>query len=112
MKAPKLVHWYARKAGVPIDHANVLWRRAVREATSATGWVGSSEYWGAAMDIFLRLLDQEQSTFCAPRVTPLLRTQSRVMRLPLLAIEDMVSAVGKQWQDAVHQTFCPTRHAA
>jgi hypothetical protein len=28
MKAPKLLHWHARKAGVPIERAEALWRKA------------------------------------------------------------------------------------
>jgi len=66
MKTPKLLPWYARKAGVSIERAETLWRKAVREATAETGWVGNAEYWGAAMDHFLRLLEEERSTLCAP----------------------------------------------
>lgn len=98
MKAPKLLPWYARKAGVPIERAHVLWRKAVREATDRTGWVGNAEYWGEAMHVFRSLLDEEQSSLCAPRVTPLLRTQSRIWRLPLNAMEDMCVAMAANWQ--------------
>ena len=66
MKTPKLLPWYARKAGVSIERAETLWRKAVREATAETGWVGNAEYWGAAMDHFVRLLEEERSTLCAP----------------------------------------------
>jgi hypothetical protein len=97
MKTPKLLPWYARKAGVSIEHATVLWHKAVREATVKTGWVGNAEYWGEAMNTFLRLLEDEQSTLCAPRVTPLVRSQNRLWRLPLTAIEDAVSAVSANW---------------
>ncbi|PKO57066.1 MAG: hypothetical protein CVU28_00625 [Betaproteobacteria bacterium HGW-Betaproteobacteria-21] len=98
MKAPKLLPWYARKAGVPIERANTLWRKAVREATSETGWVGNAEYWGATMDIFLDLLEAEKNTLCTPCVTPFVRSQNRMWRLPLTAMEDMFFAMSASWQ--------------
>ena len=101
MKTPKLLPWYARKAGVPIERANVLWRKAVREATAATGWVGNAEYWGEAMNRFLQLLDEEQNTLCTPRVTPFVRSQNRLWSLPLTAMEDVITAVSAasaNWQ--------------
>lgn len=98
MKTPKLLPWYARKAGVTIERATVLWHQAVREATAATGWVGNSEYWGEAMSAFQRLLENERATFCAPRVTPIVRCQNRIWRLPLTAMEDMFSVFSANWQ--------------
>lgn len=98
MKAPKLLPWYARKAGVPIERAEALWRKAVREATAQTGWVGNAEYWGAAMDNFQALLTAEQDTLCTPRVTPFVRSQNRMWRLPLIAMEDMFCAMSASWQ--------------
>lgn len=92
MKTPKLLPWFARKAGVSEERAAVLWRKAVRQATADTGWVGNAEYWGEAMSNFLRLLEEEQTTFCAPRMTPYIRSQNRLWRLPLIALELMVSA--------------------
>ena len=98
MKTPKLLPWYARKAGVSIERATALWHKAVREATAETGWVGNSEYWGQAMSAFLRLLDEEHASFCAPRVTPLVRSQNRLWRLPLTAMEDVYCVVAANWQ--------------
>ncbi len=63
MKAPKLLHWHARKAGVPVERAEALWRKALREATADTGWVGTSEFWGAAEEGVVK-------HFCPPNVTP------------------------------------------
>lgn len=96
-KTPKLLPWYARKAGVSLERATTLWQKAVREATAETGWVGNAEYWGEAMNCFLRLLSEEQATLCALRVTPFVRTQNRLWRLPLTAMEDMVSAFSANW---------------
>jgi hypothetical protein len=97
-KTPKLLPWYARKAGVSIERATVLWHKAVREATAETGWVGTSEYWGEATSSFLRLLEEERDSFCAPHVTPFVRTQNRIWRLPLTAMEDMFAAFSANWQ--------------
>jgi hypothetical protein len=98
MRTPKLLPWYAHKSGVSLDRAEALWRKAVRTATEHTGWVGSSDYWGLAMDEFRRLLAAEQATLCAPLGTPILRSQLRVWRLPLLALEDMIHAVAANWR--------------
>jgi maltooligosyltrehalose synthase len=109
MKAPKLLPWYARKAGVPLERANALWRKAVREATAETGWVGNSEYWGASIDIFLRLLDAEKETLCTPSVTPILRSQQRMWNMPLIAMEDMFRIMSANWH---RQTGIAPRKAA
>jgi hypothetical protein len=98
MKTPKLLPWYARKAGVSDERAEELWRDAVREATAETGWVGNAEYWGAAMGHFQRLLAAERSSLCVPCVTPLVRSQNRMWRLPLIAMEDVFSAIVANWQ--------------
>nr|MBL8456786.1 hypothetical protein [Zoogloeaceae bacterium] len=99
MKTPKLLPWFARKAGVSEERAAVLWRKAVRQATAETGWVGNAEYWGEAMSNFLRLLEEEQTTFCAPRMTPYIRSNNRLWRLPLIALELMVNASAKTKRD-------------
>lgn len=98
MKTPKLLPWYARKAGVSVERATVLWQKAVRQATVETGWVGSAEYWGEAINCFQRLLEEERGSFCSPRVTPFVRSQNRIWRLPLIAMEDMFSAFSANWQ--------------
>lgn len=92
MKTPKLLPWFARKAGISEERAGALWHKAVRQATVDTGWVGNAEYWGEAMSNFLRLLEEEQMSFCAPRVTPFIRSQNRLWRLPLTALELMFAA--------------------
>lgn len=97
MNTPKLLPWYAHKAGVSIERAEILWRKAVREATEETGWVGNAEYWGAAMDHFIHLLESERSTLCTPQVVPFVRSQYRMWRLPLLAMEDMFAALQDAW---------------
>ena len=103
MKSPKLLHWHARKAGVPIERAEALWRKALREATADTGWVGTSEFWGAAEARFLELLAEEQSTLCAPHVESFMRSQHRMGLMPLLAAEQVFSAMSANWQRFCNQ---------
>lgn len=98
MKTPKLLPWYARKAGVSIERATALWRTAICEATAKTGWVGNTEYWGEAMHTFVELLEREQSTFCAPCMMPLWRSHNRLLQLPLIVMEDVIAALSANWQ--------------
>ncbi len=49
------------------------------------------------MSTFIRLLEEEKMSFCAPKLTPLLRTQNRIMRLQLTAMEDVFAAVSAPW---------------
>lgn len=98
MKTPKLLPWYARKAGISIERATELWHAALREATDRTGWVGNAEYWGEAMNTLQRLLDEERYTLCEPRVTSFVRTQARLWRLSLTAMEDMITSITTNWQ--------------
>lgn len=98
MKAPKLLPWHARKAGVPVERAEALWRKALREATVETGWVGTSEYWGVAEARFLELLQEEQNTLCTPHVETYMRHQHRMGLMPLLAAEQMFTAMSANWQ--------------
>jgi len=103
MKTPKLLPWQARKAGVSLERAEALWNKAIREATADTGWVGTSEFWDAAETRFRELLDAERNTLCAPQIESLVRCQSRLGLLPLLAAEQMVTAMSANWQRFCNQ---------
>lgn len=97
MNLPKSIPWHARRAGISQDRAETLWRKALCTATEETGWVGTSEYWGAANSAFLQFLAEEKDSLCAPRVTPLLRSQIRLLGLPLAAMEDMARILARPW---------------
>ena len=112
MKTPKLLPWYAHKAGIPIEKATTLWKQAVRKATAQADLVGSPEFWDATQEIFLRLLAQEKSKNCAPRVTPLIRSQHHIWRLPLIAMEDVVTAFSIEWQKTIKSNTSSPRKAA
>ena len=62
MKAPKMLPWLARKAGISDDHVEQLWAEAVVCATEQTGWVGTSEYWKAAVDRVVELIELESQS--------------------------------------------------
>ena len=47
---------------------------------------------------FVRLLEEERNTLCAPKVLPFVQSQARMWRLPLLAMEDVFSAINANWQ--------------
>ena len=50
MKAPKWLPWLVRKGDISECHAAGLWADALVSATAQTGWIGTSEYWKAAVD--------------------------------------------------------------
>lgn len=60
MKAPKMLPWLARKAGISDSRADALWAEAIVCATERTGWVGTSEYWQVAVDRLLELIEIEK----------------------------------------------------
>jgi hypothetical protein len=53
MHSPELLPWCARKAGVPLDRAEALWRKAVRDTPGEIAGLATSDYWGRAMNTFM-----------------------------------------------------------
>src|SRR5689334_15615564 len=78
---PKLIPWYARKAGVPVEVAERLWRCASADACNLAGDTSSSAFHGLAMDRFLDLLDREgrNELACASPYSWLWRHQRRML---------------------------------
>lgn len=60
MKPPMVLPWLARRAGVSTGRAEMLWPAACRQAAQITGERDGSLYWGAAVQIMLRLLQEER----------------------------------------------------
>ena len=110
-QTPKLLPWHARKAGVSEQRATTLWQRAVRQATRRTGWVGNSEYWGEAMDSFLSLLEAEKAHQTAPNVIGLVRTQNRLLGLPIATLE-FFCGTATRWREQQRQCFEAFWHKA
>lgn len=91
MNTPKILPWYAHKAGISIERAEALWKSAVARTVAQTKSTSTSERVGLTLDTFQQLLTQEQALSCTPRVTPFLRIQQQLWQLPLQAMEDLLS---------------------
>ena len=59
MKAPKLLPWIARKAGIGDELALKLWRRAAGESEELVGCCDSADYYRLAMERFIDLVEAE-----------------------------------------------------
>lgn len=94
VKAPKILPWIARKAGISDELALKLWRRAISEAEYMTGKAEGSEYWGLAVKRFLDIVEDETGDapqyglIPAPRVSWMWRHQSRMSLLSMMAAEN------------------------
>jgi hypothetical protein len=66
MRTTKMLPWIARKAGVPQARAEELWAEAIRRATERTGWVGTPDYWKAAVDHLMALIEAEKLASMRP----------------------------------------------
>lgn len=106
MKAPKILPWIARKAGISEALALKLWRRAAGEAEQLTGKAEGSEYWGLAVERFLDLAEAEATTgikpeglIPAPRMDWMWRHQSRMSLLSLMAAQNTYRFWQHTWQN-------------
>lgn len=113
MKAPKILPWVARKAGLSEQLALKLWRRAASEAEYLTGRANGSEYYGLAVERFLSLVEDEAGTTpqynltLAPRLSWFFQHQNRVSMLSLLAAQNTY----RFWQSAWENLY-PQKNAA
>lgn len=62
MKAtyPMILPWLAKKAGITLHRAEVLWSAAERHAAHVTGETETHAYWAASMDRLLELVAAER----------------------------------------------------
>lgn len=65
-----ILPWLARKAGIDDARAKELWAEAIRYATAKTGWVGTPEYWKAAVGDLLERIEAERLERHGRRVAP------------------------------------------
>ena len=113
MKAPKILPWIARKAGISDELALKLWRRAISEAEYLTGKAEGSEYWGLAVECFLDIVEDEvgrtpqYGLTPAPKVSWMWRHQSRMSLLSLMAAQNTYRFWQITWGNA-----CAPRKAA
>ena len=102
MKAPKILPWIARKAGISDELALKLWRRAISEAEHRTGKCEGSEYWGLAIERFLSIVENEvgstptYSLTPAPRLSWMWQHQTRMSLLSMMAAQNAYQF----WQNA------------
>lgn len=106
MKAPKILPWIAKKAGISEALALKLWRRAAGEAEQLTGKCDGSEYWGLAVERFIDLADEEATQqhaadqlLPAPRVDWMWKHQSRMSLLSLMAAQNAYRFWQHTWQN-------------
>jgi hypothetical protein len=113
MKAPKILPWVARKAGISDELALKLWRRAISEAEYLTGKADGSEYWGLAVERFLSIVEDEVGTTPAYNLTPAPRLswmwhhQTRMSMLSLMAAQNAY----RYWQ-TTWESMYPQKKAA
>lgn len=113
MKAPKILPWIARKAGISDELALKLWRRAVSEAEYLTGKSDGSAFSGLAIERFLSIVEDEAgsvqsySLAPAPQMSWMWRHQSRMSLLSLAAAQNAY----RYWQNT-WETMYPQKKVA
>ena len=100
MKSPKMLPWLARKAGISDARAEELWAEAIRHATEKTGWVGTSEYWKAAVARLLELVAAEADVV---RLSPVVCLQTRLWMMQIAAWERITLAQSAAWSRLMQQ---------
>ncbi len=107
MKAPKILPWVARRAGISDELALKLWRRALGEAEFLTGKAEGSEYWGLAVERFLCLVEDEAGGSPryglqpAPRMSWMWHHQTRMSLLSLMAAQNAYRFWQNTWENMV-----------
>lgn len=113
MKAPKILPWVAKRAGISEALALKLWRRAASEAEHLTGTAEGSEYWGLAVERFHSLVEDEAHSMPADRLTPapqltwICRHQARMSMLSLMATQNTY----RFWQHTWQKLYQPQKAA-
>ena len=109
LKAPKILPWIARKAGISDELALKLWRRAIGEAEFLTGKADGPEYWGLAIERFLAIVEDEVGA--APTYTPtptprlswMWHHQTRMSLLSLMAAQNAYRFWQNTWENFATQ---------
>lgn len=103
MKAPKILPWVARRAGIGDELAMKLWRRAVGEAALIAGNRDSSGFYCLAIERLICLAEEEsgRSPLSGATVTWLWRHQARIATLGLIAAENTYHLWRNNWSDFV-----------
>lgn len=114
MRAPKILPWVARKAGISDELALKLWRRAAGEAETLAGSHDGSDFFRLAVERFIDLVEAESSACIDPEslarqpVSWMWRHQKRMGQLNVLAAQNAYRAWKSNWDNLLSQH----RHAA
>jgi len=103
MKAPKILPWIAKRAGVAEAVALKLWRRAAGEAALIVGNHDSSEFFRLSVERFVSLVEEEsgRSPLSGATVTWMWRHQARMASLSLIAAESTYRLWQSNWENFV-----------
>ena len=99
-KAPMILPWLARKAGIADRRALVLWHAAQRYAAHHCGATETPAYWQAAMDRLLELiaaesLRQDAASFGLRRWS---RLQQRCWQAPVVLWDALALNAARGWR--------------
>lgn len=97
---PMILPWLAKKAGIPLRRAEVLWHAAERHAARVTGETETSAYWSVAMDRLHELvaaesLREDAASFGWRRWT---RLNNNFWQAPLAVLDALVLNSTRGWR--------------
>lgn len=103
MKAPKMLPWIAKRAGIAEAVALKLWRRAAGDAALIVGNHDSSDFFRLSVERFIRLVEEEagRSPLSGQNVTWMWRHQARLATLGLTAAESTYRLWRSNWENLV-----------
>lgn len=103
MRAPKILPWIAKRAGIGEALALKLWRRAAGEAALIVGDNQSSDFNRLAIERFISLAEAEagRCPLTGGNVTWMWRHQARMATLSLLAAESTYRLWRNNWESFV-----------
>ena len=119
MQKLQLLPWLARRQGVPLERAEVLWRQAISLADFEHGTnarsTQASDYWAYAMRTLLMLLRcdgvalidaealvQPHALLVSRSAVPLIDSQRRLGAAAFDAAEAFLHAANDYWSRALH----------
>lgn len=103
MKAPKILPWIAKRAGVDEAVALKLWRRAAGEAALIVGNHNSADFFRLSVERFISLVEEESGRcpLAGATVTWMWRHQARMASLGLIAAESTYRLWRNNWESFV-----------
>jgi len=106
MRAPKLLPWIARKAGISDVLALKLWRRAAGESETRCGCCDSSDYYAGTLRRFIDLVEDESGVVIAEptagaRTNWIWRHQERISQLNGVALLDLCRLWQSSWSNSL-----------